>query len=67
MPPPLLVGQPPLPSLPPPEVGYQVIAVPKGNPPQGSYYVPDAYGGHIISSDSIAPANPEVFLENVNL
>ena len=67
MPPPLPVGPPPLPPPSPLEEGYQVTIVPKGNPPQGLYHVPDASGGFIISLDGIAPINPEVFLENVNL
>ena len=72
MPPPLSAGPPP--PLPPPlpEEGYQVTTtpiarVPVENLPQASYYIPDAFGGHIISPDGIVPANPKVFLENVNL
>ena len=44
-----------------------VVRVPVEDLPQASYHVLDAYGGHIISFDSFALANPEVFLENVNL
>ena len=38
-----------------------------GNLPPGSYNVPNAYGGHIISPDGIVPANPEVFIETVSM
>ena len=70
MSPPLLVGPPPQIPPQPPEEGFQMIAAladPVGNPSPGSYHVPNAYGGHIISPDGITPANPEVFLENVSL
>ena len=70
------VGQipPPLPKrlprqIPPPplEEGFQVTAAPLiehlvENPPLGSYHVPDAYRGYLISLYGIAPTNPEVFL-----